>query len=100
MSKLQNNNHDFRPNLKLESLSLGRSSSRVLELVERWTPVCEDLAVQYNIELPDPDWLLLIIVAANEAMWLLYQLALQPPDRPTQLRMVNQFLIDAFQRYE
>ncbi len=72
------------------------ASSKRLELLARWIPVCQEIADECALDLPDPDRLRLMILSAHEAMCLLARVSLVFPDPITTDRIVNQFLIDCF----
>src|SRR5690348_5224625 len=71
-------------------------SSKQLELLARWIPICQDIANDCGMDLPDPQHLQKMIFSANEALRLLAHVSLVFPDPITQDRIVNQFLIDCF----
>jgi hypothetical protein len=70
--------------------------SKRLELLARWIPVCQEIAEEYDMELPYPDRLRLMILSAYKTMCLLAHSALAFPDPIMQDRVMTQFLIDCF----
>jgi hypothetical protein len=70
--------------------------SKRLELLARWIPVCQEIAEEYDIELPYPDRLRLMILSAYQTMCLLAHSARAFPDPIMQDRVMTQFLIDCF----
>jgi hypothetical protein len=70
--------------------------SKRLELLARWIPVCQEIAHEYDIELPYLDRLRLMILSAYQTMYLLAHSALAFPDPIMQDRVMTQFLIDCF----
>jgi hypothetical protein len=70
--------------------------SKRLELLARWIPVCQEIAQEYDIELPYLDRLRLMILSAYQTMCLLAHSALAFPDPIMQDRVMTQFLIDCF----
>jgi hypothetical protein len=70
--------------------------SKRLELLSRWIPICQEIADECGVELPDADRLRLMILSAYRAMCLLANSALAFPDPIIQDRIVTQFLIDCF----
>jgi hypothetical protein len=96
---MENTNNTFLNVLDLSVVNLNNSSllhSKRLELFARWVPICQEIAEESNVEVPDADRLRLMILSAHQAMCLLAQSALTFPDRITQDRIINQFLIDCF----
>jgi hypothetical protein len=94
------NANNTRPNaLDLSVMNVNHTPlhySKRLELFARWVPICQEIAEECSVELPDADRLRVMILSAHQAMCLLAQSALTFPDPITQNRIVNQFLIDCF----
>jgi hypothetical protein len=65
-------------------------------ILERWVPVCEQIAFRLALTLPAADRLHQIILAAYDAMWLMVENSAEPHTLTTQYRFILFFLLHCF----